>query len=264
MLYEVTRDDGTHTIFIFGGGPQPPPNPFDAAPYLPLLAQCDEFWNEVPELGPEVQALAMKYGIEPTAPLATWLNESDLARIDAAAEVTGVNRALLVPLRPWLAAQLLKMAHESQAGLQPSHSAEHVLTKEAERLGLTVNSEWPPPDGPLLAFWSMPRDAEVEYLRWILDAVEAGADATRDLARAWAKGDLLASDNETEAMRRDYPVFYERLIVDRNRAWIVRIQTMFANRRRAFIVMGGGHLVGDDGVISLLRGQGFTVTPRAV
>lgn len=259
MLYDVTKDG--HGIFILGGGPQPPPDPFDATPYLPLLEQCNEFWNEVPELGPEVQALAVKYGVDPAAPLASWLSERDLARVDAAAEATGTNRALLVPVRPWLAGQILKMASESRAGLQPAH-AEHVLTKEAERLGIAVHSEWAPPDGPMLAFSSMPCDAEVQYLRWILDSVEAGADAMVRFAEACAKGDLAASEEDTEAMRANYPAFHRHLVVERNHAWMPRIGEMFEKRTRAFIVMGSGHLVGNDGVVDLLRRAGYTVRER--
>jgi uncharacterized protein YbaP (TraB family) len=264
MLYEVTRDGGAHSIFIFGGGPQPPPDPFDAAPYLSLLETCGEYWNEAPEMGPEVQALALKYGVDPAAPLATWLSDADLARVDAAAEATGANRAVLAACRPWLAAQILKMAHESDAGVRPERSAESVLSNEAQRLGIPVRSEFGDADGAMRIFSGMPRDAEIEYFRWMLDAVEAGPEATRRLAEDWARGDLAASDAQAVAMRRDYPALYEDLVVDRNHSWIERIREMFAKRTRAFICMGGGHLVGDDGVVSFLRREAFTVTQRAV
>jgi uncharacterized protein YbaP (TraB family) len=262
MLYEVT--DGDHTVFIFGGGPQPPPDPFDPAPYLSLLETCDEYWNEAPEMGPDVLALALKYGVDPAAPLATWLSETDLARVDAAAEATGTNRAVIAACHPWLAAQILKMAHEAGAGLQPEHAAENVLSKEAQRIGISVHSEFGDADGAMRLFSGMPRAAEIDYFRWMLDAVEAGSEAMRDLAEAWARGDLASSDAETEAMRRAYPAFHQHLIVERNIAWIPRIREMFANRTRTFIVMGGGHLVGADGVVNLLRHEGFTVEQRVI
>jgi uncharacterized protein YbaP (TraB family) len=215
-------------------------------------------------MGPDVQALALKYGVDPAAPLATWLSETDLARVDAAAEATGTNRAVIAACRPWLAAQILKMAHEAGAGLQPEHAAENVLSKEARRIGIPVHSEFGDADGAMRTFSGMPRDVEIEYFRWMLDAVEAGPEATRRLAEDWARGDLAASDAETEAMRRDYPAFHQHLIVERNVAWIPRIREMFTDRTRGFICMGGGHLVGDDGVVSLLRREGFVVNPRAV
>jgi uncharacterized protein YbaP (TraB family) len=126
-----------------------------------------------------------------------------------------------------------------------------------------VHSEFAPPEGPFIAFSTMPRDAEVEYLRWMLDAVEAGPDEQRRFAEAWARGDLQASDEETDAMRANYPAFHAHMIAGRNRAWLPRIDDIFARRARAFIIMGGGHLVGDDGVVALLRRDGYTVQPAA-
>jgi uncharacterized protein YbaP (TraB family) len=262
MLYEVK--DGVYSIFIFGGGPQPPPDPFDAAPYLPLLEHCDEYWKEAPEMGPDVQALAMKYGVDAAAPLATWLSEAERARVDAAAEATKTNRGLLAACRPWLAAQILKMAHESRAGVQAEQSAENVLSKEAQRIGIPVRSEFGSAEGAMRIFAGMPRDAEVQYLRWTLDSVEAGPEQMARFAEAVAKGDLVASEGDTEAMRRNYPALHEYLVADRNRAWIARIREMFANRTRAFIVMGGGHLVSHDGVVELLRRAGFEVKEQEV
>jgi uncharacterized protein YbaP (TraB family) len=153
------------------------------------------------------------------------------------------------------------MAHESRAGLVGDHSAERVLTAEAERRGIPMHSEFAPPEGPFIAFSTMPHEAELDYLRWMLDAVEAGADEQRRFAEAWARGDLQASNEETAAMRADYPAFHAHMIAGRNRAWLPRIDEIFAHRARAFIIMGGGHLVGDDGVIALLKNAGYAVQP---
>jgi uncharacterized protein YbaP (TraB family) len=139
-----------------------------------------------------------------------------------------------------------------------------VLSNEAQRLGIPVRSEFGDADGAMRIFSGMPRDAEIEYFRWMLDAVEAGPEATRRLAEDWARGDLAASDAQAVAMRRDYPAFHQRLIVERNHAWIDRIRAMFDHRTRAFILMGGGHLVGEDGVVALLRCAGVSVHEQSL
>ena len=48
---------------------------------------------------------------------------------------------------------------------------------------------------------------------------------------------------------------YQRLLVDRNRNWLPKIEALFARPGRAFIVVGAAHLVGADGLISMLRAQ---------
>jgi len=45
----------------------------------------------------------------------------------------------------------------------------------------------------------------------------------------------------------------------RNDAWLLRLDAARAAADDAFVLMGMGHLVGDEGVIALLRDSGHTV-----
>ncbi len=51
----------------------------------------------------------------------------------------------------------------------------------------------------------------------------------------------------------------ELLVFGRNRAWIPKLETLFANDA-VFVVVGADHLRGDKGVLKLLTNQGFQVT----
>ena len=50
------------------------------------------------------------------------------------------------------------------------------------------------------------------------------------------------------------------LIDDRNKTWIPRIIEMMKSKR-SFFAFGAAHLAGDNGIISLLRNEGYTLTP---
>ncbi|MEZ4938223.1 MAG: TraB/GumN family protein [Crocinitomicaceae bacterium] len=52
----------------------------------------------------------------------------------------------------------------------------------------------------------------------------------------------------------------EVLLKGRNKAWIPKIEE-FAKSGQNFIAVGAAHLVGDEGVINLLREKGYTLTP---
>ena len=54
--------------------------------------------------------------------------------------------------------------------------------------------------------------------------------------------------------------FHERLLGDRNRAWIPKLETAF-KERPTFVAVGAGHLGGKNGVIKLLRKKGYRVKP---
>ena len=55
---------------------------------------------------------------------------------------------------------------------------------------------------------------------------------------------------------KDDPFMYQRLLVERNRNWLPKIEALFARRGRAFVVVGAAHLVGPDGLLAMLQGQG--------
>jgi uncharacterized protein YbaP (TraB family) len=254
MLYEVTRDG--HTIFLFGGA-RPATAAWSSPEVEARVRASVEFWNEAPEMGPEVQALAVKYGVDPARPLASWLTDADRERVDAIAQAAGANAALLAAVRPWLAAQILRMAADARDGLAAEHSAEAVLARVARDAGIPVHSEFGTPEETLATFASMPPDVEVQYLRWTLYEIDAGAERTSQHAEALARGDLTPIADETAMMRREWPALHEHLVAERNRTWLPRIEAMFAARTRAFVCAGTGHLVGDDGLLALLPRAGF-------
>ena len=60
-------------------------------------------------------------------------------------------------------------------------------------------------------------------------------------------------------MRKEDEALYQRLLVARNRRFAAAIAQMAKGRRRIFVVVGVGHLVGPQGVPTLLRQAGLTV-----
>ncbi|MEO8821596.1 MAG: TraB/GumN family protein [Ginsengibacter sp.] len=50
------------------------------------------------------------------------------------------------------------------------------------------------------------------------------------------------------------------LLNDRNKKWVKKLDTIF-NKESVFIAVGAGHLVGEKGLINLLKEQGYKVQP---
>jgi uncharacterized protein YbaP (TraB family) len=45
----------------------------------------------------------------------------------------------------------------------------------------------------------------------------------------------------------------------RNRAWLPQLEAVLAQQGRAMVLVGAGHLGGEEGLISLLEGKGHVV-----
>ena len=59
---------------------------------------------------------------------------------------------------------------------------------------------------------------------------------------------------------KEYKVFGNILIDDRNKKWAELIPTMI-QKSSCFIAVGSGHLGGENGVINLLKTKGFILEP---
>jgi len=54
---------------------------------------------------------------------------------------------------------------------------------------------------------------------------------------------------------------YDDLLLNkRNKNWVEQLNTIMKNES-VFVAVGAGHLVGENGLVSLLKKEGYTVEP---
>lgn len=77
---------------------------------------------------------------------------------------------------------------------------------------------------------------------------------------AWRNGEL--SDLEEvgiKEMQRDFPTMYQVMLVQRNNAWMKRIDTFIESPDVEFMLVGALHMVGDDGLLAQLKSSGYKI-----
>ena len=79
------------------------------------------------------------------------------------------------------------------------------------------------------------------------------------LTDAWKAGDAAAVERIVLDDVKDDPLMYERLLVNRNRNWLPRLDALLARKTRAFVVVGAAHLVGPDGLLAMFKAKGYKV-----
>jgi hypothetical protein len=81
------------------------------------------------------------------------------------------------------------------------------------------------------------------------------------VVNAWLSGDVVALRKDAlEPLIKSSPGMYQRLIADRNRRWAsVLARRLKTGRGVIVVVVGTAHLIGPDGVPTLLRQRGFDV-----
>lgn len=196
-------------------------------------------------------------------PLSARLGADAAGRVRDAARLVGVDPDTLEGLRPWVAGQVLEAALRAQARLDPGLGVEAVIAGLASAAGVPVRSELGDAAATFGWFDGLGPELEVAYLLWTVDRLALGPEEMARQVRAWLAADPSVAEQQNEALRRDHPRLHERLLVERNRAWVPRIEALLAEPGTAFVLVGGAHLAGDGSILDLLAGSGLTVAPAA-
>jgi uncharacterized protein len=107
---------------------------------------------------------------------------------------------------------------------------------------------------------TMGEGEESEYIMLSLRDLEKIDSDIESMISIWRNGeadDLV--DLFVEDMEQNTPGVYQSLLLDRNRKWMPTIEAMFNDADTELVLVGVAHLVGDDGLVQLLRARGYQV-----
>lgn len=81
------------------------------------------------------------------------------------------------------------------------------------------------------------------------------------LVKSYIRQDLVALNKSFEA--DEDTLIKEKMVDKRNTTWIPKLRVLMQNKA-CFIAVGAGHLAGENGLINLLKKQGYTVEPVSI
>ena len=207
------------------------------------------------------QQAAMRLGVLPAGQtLSKQLDSATAAKLAAYAQRLGIQLTMLESFRPWLAAMTLTQLHLMKLGLDPQSGIEQRMVVRAasdhkEILGLeTVDEQL-----GLLA--NLSPKLQTEFLTQTLaeaDQIETEIDK---MIAAWRTGDTVALEKFLLDMN-DSPEIARVLVANRNRNWMARLDKILNDKEDYLVIVGAMHLVGDDGLVALLKQRGFKVVQR--
>jgi uncharacterized protein YbaP (TraB family) len=108
-------------------------------------------------------------------------------------------------------------------------------------------------------FDEMSAEEQDRMLASTLRELETEKASVTTLADAWKAGDASTVEKIVLQELRKEPGMYQRLLVDRNKDWMPKIEALFSRKGRSFVVVGAAHLVGPDGLLALLRAKGYAI-----
>jgi hypothetical protein len=88
---------------------------------------------------------------------------------------------------------------------------------------------------------------------------ENPAEELKKLTGAVEGGDLKTIDQVITTGCQNTPNIFSKLFDERNQVWFTRLQEMLSHQDDYLIVVGAGHLVGERGLLQLLKGDRYQV-----
>ena len=207
----------------------------------------------------EIQQLMLTRGVLPEGEsLQQYLSPQTWVQLQAYLRSRGLPVEMFARLQPGLVVTTLSSMRIAELGMRPEQGIDRhflqqasgqktVLELETAEQQIELLLDFPDPD--LLMSQTLVQLDEIDlYLRPVYDA--------------WRDGDAAQLNRLLlQEERQRHPQFlpiYEKFFDQRNVAMTEKIAGYLRGTGRYFVVVGAGHLVGEEGIISLLKRRGYT------
>ena len=186
------------------------------------------------------------------------LGEEHFRAAEEAAAVIDVPLDMLASSEPWLAAITVELMMLYRMGFNPLLGVEMTMTSRAAADGKPIEGR-ETVEEQIGFLDGLPLEAQREMLLQTL-LQSADLDESIDaLIDAWRRGDTATLEAQLLQGIEEQADLHEALIVGRNHRWAETIKTWLDDDQDYLVVVGALHLVGDDGVPSLLAAAGYGI-----
>ena len=160
--------------------------------------------------------------------------------------------------RPWYVALMIAAVEYGELGAQPDKGVDSYFENRAahdKKRGEGLETV----DFQIGLFSKLTAVQQKELLQQTLEEVKTVPEEFSKLIKAWKEGDLAALHEMLFREAGQYPDLMDIFLLDRNKAWIERLDAFLKKGERVMLLVGTGHLTGDQGLIELLKAKGYKV-----
>jgi len=170
----------------------------------------------------------------------------------------GVPVQMFDKLKPWLVSLMMTILKLQTLGFDGNYGVDLYFSRkarEAKKEVLALETL----EYQLDRFDQMSAATQESLLRQTLKELDVVEKEFKRLVGAWVRGDSRALAEQLQESFNGYPEVYERLLTERNRNWVPKIEEYLRQDVNYLVVVGALHLVGKDSVVEMLRAKGYTV-----
>lgn len=167
----------------------------------------------------------------------------------------------LARFKPWVVALTLASLELQRLGFDPNYGIDihffHRAVKDGKEIGYLEPAEY-----QLNLLAKMNKQDQSSFLNQTLRDLELVLQLVGEMVSYWKTGDAESLHALLFKSFKDYPNIHARLLIQRNKKWISKIENLMGEKKNVLVVVGVGHLVGPDGLLDLLRKRGYKLIQR--
>jgi uncharacterized protein YbaP (TraB family) len=236
----------------------------DAYPLNPTIEDAFEhsgvlvFETEIDKLDGAAVALVAAGTLEGDRTLADVVPAELYRSVATRLDDLGMDIGGFEKMKPWMVALSLTTVELMRAGYLGAEGVDAYFSSRAKAAG-KITEGLESIEFQVSLFADMSAEESVEFLQVTMVELDTMIPIVEEITAAWQVGDAA----RIEALLTDgfdgHDELYDRLVTQRNLRWLPRIEALFEGPADAMVVVGSLHLVGEKGLIELLKAKGYKV-----
>ncbi len=224
-----------------------------------VIAACDEVRFEIDLSDAAGMLNSIKYmQMNDSKRLSDLLDTAEYTRVKAyfTKHVSMLPFSMLERFKPMLISGLIE---EQGLGCQTTDGMELMIMKELHTYKKPV-SGFETVAFQAGLFDSIPYEKQAKELVNNIDSADENRKSTKKLMELYTRQDLDGIEELSNKDDSEMSGYMDLLLYNRNRKWAKELDGLLP-RKSLLVAVGAAHLPGKDGVIELLRSEGYTVEP---
>lgn len=214
------------------------------------------------QLGEDAQQVVFRHaGLPNDTSLNDVVSEETYAALAEQASRNGVPVSAFHRFQPWYATLMLVEAEIRKTDLRQQLGLDLYFLRRAAASKKTI-AELETLNSQLGLFSSMAFESQERFLSQTLADLQNSSSYLKAAADAWVLGDIDLLDKtliEPFREQEDAALLFDKMFTQRNLKMTRAITDYLTAGEKAFLVVGVGHMLGEDGIIRLLQSKGIEV-----
>lgn len=266
LLYKVQTN--TATVYVLGSIHLAKPSLYPLSKEIQsAFSQSDTLVLELDPTSPaslqSIQQAMLNKGRYPAGKsLQNQLSAKTYKALHTYVDKAGLDIRQFSPLRPWVVTMQLSMMEMTRLGYSPELGIDQHFLQHAKRLGKPI-IELESADAQMALLSVDDKAFQDDLLYYTLISMDEMEPLLSKMFSDWKSGNAAGFDEiMTKPLEGNHQLdtIYTRIITERNYAMTKRIESFLRSEGTYFVVVGAGHVVGNEGIVTLLRSKGHTVT----